>query len=603
MSMRVKKGVLAVFFALCFLSISLAFFDDLNAYNSITDTTFKANYTTTSAGVGFFAITSDATNGIYLMGYYNVFNPTLYLFPNLSRAGSTDLPFTAGYTVLSGSVAPNRTTNGNLDLVFYFLTNAMNSTQLPTARGYVASVKINNDNGANITINLRRCVTSLNSYTSCGVLLKQESFIVDNSLLYNNNTGLIVNNSFSVNISDSVNGDISVYIAGVNRLSYTDKIYSSGNLGFYFSPLTLIAPITVIKIDNISISATIGAGVSGWSLYSFPQNIPDYLDYGQYRFVHRTFQPAPNYCLLGSNVCFTEDSLGFDITTKPLTTETTNTTYQPTCLKGYSDTNFCTIIPIQYLSSIALGINYDEGTYYLKYGNSFLNEDLRRLLGVQAYNKIQASNSGCYYYNSLYTALNGQPIPTNGSIYWGSSSIWGGYPTTRIDIYGALGFYCLSPNNITITTEIYQNGTLADTLNTILPVGCLRNSNGTVDCGSIIDCIANASLCSIIVINQPIGDLTCIVGDTRPECISQLQEPSFDTIVNALFSFTMIGLYLSIIIASIVAYYTRNAMFGAIIMMICLMIMSSVGLLNAWFMFLTIAIIALGLAGMLALKK
>jgi hypothetical protein len=160
-----------------------------------------------------------------------------------------------------------------------------------------------------------------------------------------------------------------------------------------------------------------------------------------------------------------------------------------------------------------------------------------------------------------------------------------------------------SSNNITITTEIYQNGTLIDTLNTILPVGCLRDSNGTVDCGSIVDCTANASLCAILILNQPIGELTCIVGDTRPECISQQQEPSLDTIVNALFSYTMIGLYLSIIIASIVAYYTRNAMFGAIIMMVCLMIMSSVGLLNAWFMFLTIAIIALGVSGMLVLKK
>jgi hypothetical protein len=570
--MQSKIGILALIFALCFVSIGLPFADDFQIYNYVNDSAFTSNYTIISDNANFnaqietapddsltlHAVTSNIVNGFILI--------------NQSKF-NTSYPFNFSITIRS---------NSTIDGIISILYN-LNDSNLSNSNGYRINYQISS--GYTAQVFLRRCSSSLLTY-SCGVELNH-SGIYNSSLDGFGNGSVAYPMAYPSDIILTLSGDsnkrIHLYINGIERLTYYDSAesYLSGALAFggYQG-----AGAYNIYFDDLNQNVQTGINTGGWQVLAFPQNWPNWIGMGTF-VTNETYNGVPTNCgtyyLAGTQYY------------SAMTTAAGCEVWQQS---GY---------PINTMLDPTLVITKDNLFWTTLKANM-------NLVTIDSYVSSPKANI-CQLYNADGSA---QILPANvgyGGTMAGSGAGASAIPlflngTSILDstpiLYRGFKILCSEQVNLTYSIAFSENQTSYNPnymVNITIPIGCQFNSPTDINCEVRVD---ETNKSNFTRMSEGKVKL-CQAGDTRPECsfVEELSgNPNLDSILGALFSYTMIGLYISIFIAVLVAKFTRNGMFGLVILLICILIMTSVGLLGSWFMYMIMVVAALAVAALLLTK-
>jgi hypothetical protein len=529
-----------VFSLLCFLSISLAFADDFQSYNAITDPSFTSNY---SLG-GFCSLQTIATapsDSLTLRGF-DGYSGSCFISINDSKL-NLSYPFVFSATLRNGSVMSRIHVDFGEFTILFFINNTDTNNDTAMLRGYKLRVHSADTSGGypNDTIILERF------NPSSSVELTRKS-IPD--IDYNKDNIFIA--------SMDSNKYIHFFINNVEILNYYDtaETYLSGGVGIFEKGDATSSDI--YYLDNINSNATISA-LSGynypanWHVLGWLNNIENLPGYYQSA-SHNLFSGINCYwSFKNKDVCVTSCQLG-------LMAGCDGSWYgywggSPAQIKVACGTYSCDITTITYslhgstvteTTNSPLGSGYDDyalpdkyydgiTAYFYVLGQPF-TESIRASIHILPYMRLKASAPGCYYVSpqkwvAIYTGANVDlsqyetSIPTtDNNDYWGGN-YWKHDNTGDYLVSITEGFICNNSNNITVSYDFYntQTSALLFTKDVTFPVGyVITNCTGTgigssctPDYDTPFDCVFNASLCTNAG-NLPIVNQTCTPGVNCP---------------------------------------------------------------------------------------
>ena len=581
--MQAKKGFVLAFSLLLMLGPAMAFYDDFQSYNTISDASFTSNYTLNGAIGGEIAIAPQDSLSV------NITASNLFINQTKLNYG---YPFNFSYTLRAGS----NSLNGH-GVYFY-----INDTNISSARGY----KINNSEGV---IQLYR-------------------FNPSNSVLLNSSTITPFNSSIDniLILSVDANKRIHYYINGQEIMTYYDgaETYLSGGIGIF----TAHYVSNNIYIDNINseiatISDNSYTNPANWNILGWINNIDNFAGFyvssnhnsgfGSQGNCYYSFKDN-DLCVFSCSAglhqgCSAGNALDIRVQCGHWVCDVQNITYQ---LAGS---------PITTTTYGAVGNSYDAYGVPNKYYDAITNyynvlgqpftESIRASIHILPYMRLQASAQGCFYVSPSYWYLVGaginidasnyiKPIPiTSNSDYWGgndfSHSNTGDYIVSE-----TYGFFCNNSNNLTISYDFYntQTSALLFTKSEVVPIGYATTfsgtgvgSNASVDYDTPFDCVFNSSYCTGAGA-LPIVNTSCVGGSCNPAGAGTTQSliTGFDNL-GGLLTPMVILLCVVLYFGATITMDTKSNQIGLMVILVGVLILSFYNIVP-WYMSILIAIMA-----------
>lgn len=551
MRFQVKSMMVAVSMLLM-MAGGLAFYDDFQNYNYVTDLSFMRNYTVLQAsGAVTIAQAPEDSLSVYITSA-NGYNFVVVNQSNLviSPESSTSVMIRRGSRIL-----PDYTTA----ISILIDVNTSNANELNYAHGYA----INYFPGADY-VELRRCATEILLSKSCGVVLNTSYF---NSSLdgWNDSWGGWYEVFNDINLTTIVSGGyISFYVNGALRLDYRDLVYTNSVGGFAFG----CAPDNFYNcylyfddVQNPSGSGGVppGEGGQGWQSFSFPLNMEGWFGIG-------TRSDTQNFIIQHalSGTSYAADFDSIDLYDYAYPTNKHLIPYFVMMKNGaYLSPMLFQENPIRV--ELVISAPHPDVCFY--------NENETRLLDM---NTVSLSNvigaQDTYIYNPYIAGQGNQSyLPTNP---WILTFLTGIYQNQSA---GFPYFYCTSPENLTARLSVmngsYNGYEFLEEYQ--LPIGYRFYANGTVD----YDTWIAANMSDIYTIRHHRTE-----GGGEPE----------QDLVGILFSNEMIGLGV-IVLVTIIGYGMLGGIGAFAASIIGIYVVVKFNLLPIWlFVIVIVAVAALG---------
>jgi hypothetical protein len=311
-------------------------------------------------------------------------------------------------------------------------------------------------------------------------------------------------------------------------------------------------------LDNLSISGVTVAGLApGWSIYSFPQNRLGEVGLGNPYLSYPTAIALTR--LAGTSFWHSFYDGEFYDGAYPL-----NTNFNLNAVMKHNTTYFAMSNLDSYSMTFTLSAAHSN-TCFVKSGTA-LDYDLK----TTAYS-INPAVYDTYLYDYSRDLTSNLNTPT----YYPSNP----YILTMPGVI----FYCTAPENLTLGIAI-DNGVIYENVEYKIPIGYKFYPNGTIDYDIVIDAATNSTTPYIIIYGSNISDSgTPSSEDTIGRLALALVDPS------------MVMLYLVIFLGACVTYFTKNGIFGGITLLTLMLVMTSIGLITSWFIWLLIVVSAIAI--------
>ena len=452
--MKANITIITAFLLMVALAPGLAFYDDFQIYNDVTNPYFTSNYSynasinNNTAGNGTWTIQSAAN--VYLR-YHNDYGGGIADKEDLGAVNlnyskiSANANFNLNFSILSGSIIGPSTADGGFISVAYFVNNTDSAeNRFANLKGYVVNFGSLYPSMSQY-IELRRCSSGLSAPLTCGVQLAYGAFNLTNTYLtYGLTSGEVVNNSifFDLNYNPAT-ALLTATIAGNPVLNYTDSVYNSGGFVIYghHHHDNGQSVDTNLDLDNLSISGVTAGATAGWVVSSYPQNLDSWIGFSR-----DGLNTDYSGCAGGTGLKGTFYGIN----------------YQP-CKYFYESA---------YPANVVL-----TPSFVLKYNGALWSKLLNNVtpistIGVYAHT---LNGNACYWVKSDGVKI---PITNNPSFYNGGMSsatllFADTAPYVRDTnpyLYRGLPFVCVQAENVTFQIEFNQGGPLTDIYLTI-PIG------------------------------------------------------------------------------------------------------------------------------------
>jgi len=240
---------------LLMVASSMAFFDDFQSYNSVTDASFTSNYSIGIVPLNYISIASAPSDSLTVL--YTSVDSSMFISINDSKL-NLSYPFAFSATLRNGSTISSYYLGGEFS-IWYFLNNTNSNSNISVLHGYRFRYIFRNWYIPNDTVVLERFNPS-SSVSLASVQISALDFNRDNT--------------FIVSMDNDKRAHF--YINNIEKLNYYDsaEIYLSGGIGI-LEHLTSQAGYDFLYLDDLNSNATIGGVGANFSVIGYPDYSPD----------------------------------------------------------------------------------------------------------------------------------------------------------------------------------------------------------------------------------------------------------------------------------------------------------------------------------------